>query len=83
MNSYAWAQLIALLLTVAILVILIVVLTRNNLTNLSLDTDAEKITALDNKINWLYGLEIAAVGLMLAFSVIAMLSYMYYKSPCA
>jgi hypothetical protein len=58
-----WSQLITLLLTIAVFVILIVVLTRNSLPD---STDAEaKITKLDNKVNWLYGLAIAESGLLM------------------
>jgi hypothetical protein len=62
MQPLAWSQLITLLLTIAVFVILIVVLTRNSLPN---STDAEKITKLDNKVNWLYGLALAEAGLMM------------------
>ena len=61
MQSIQWSQLITLLLAVAILVILIVVLARNSLPN---HTTEEKITKLDNKVNWLYGLLIAETGLL-------------------
>ena len=80
MNSYVISQLIALALTVALFVILIVVLTRNKLSNF---TDEEKTTALDNKVNWLYGLAIASVGITMVFAVIALLMYMRWTSPCA
>jgi hypothetical protein len=61
MQNLQWSQLITLLLAVAILVILIVVLSRNSLPNHTTD---EKITMLDNKVNWLYGLLIAETGLL-------------------
>jgi hypothetical protein len=63
MQPIAWSQLITLLLTIAVFVILIVVLTRNSLPD-SVD-DAAKITKLDNKVNWLYGLAIAETGLLM------------------
>jgi NADH:ubiquinone oxidoreductase subunit 6 (subunit J) len=67
MQPLLWSQLITLLLTIAVFVILIVVLTRNSLPN---STDAEKITKLDNKVNWLYGLALAESGLLLLSMVI-------------
>ena len=63
MQPLQWSQLITLLLTIAVFVILIVVLTRNSLPDTP--TDAEKITKLDNKVNWLYGLAIAEAGLLM------------------
>jgi hypothetical protein len=70
MQPIVWSQLITLLLTIAVFVILIVVLTRNSLPN---STDPEKITKLDNKVNWLYGLAIAESGLLLLSMVIGLL----------
>jgi hypothetical protein len=67
MSPILWSQLITLLLTIAVFVILIVVLTRNSLPN---STDSDKITKLDNKVNWLYGLAIAESGLLLLSMVI-------------
>ncbi len=63
MMPIQWSQLITLLLTIAVFVILIVVLTRNSLPD-SVDAEA-KITKLDNKVNWLYGLAIAEAGLLM------------------
>jgi hypothetical protein len=63
MMPLQWSQLITLLLTIAVFVILIVVLTRNSLPD-SVDAEA-KITKLDNKVNWLYGLAIAETGLLM------------------
>jgi len=63
MQPLQWSQLITLLLTIAVFVILSVVLTRNSLPDST--NDAAKITKLDNKVNWLYGLAIAEAGLMM------------------
>jgi hypothetical protein len=63
MQPLAWSQLITLLLTITVFVILIVVLTRNGLPD-SVDAEA-KITKLDNKVNWLYGLALAESGLLM------------------
>jgi hypothetical protein len=63
MMPIQWSQLITLLLTIAVFVILIVVLTRNSLPD-SVDAEA-KITKLDNKVNWLFGLAIAESGLLM------------------
>lgn len=73
-------QLIALAITVAVLVILIVVLARNPIVNATHD-DAlgDDIINLNNKINWLYALEIAAVALMVVFAVIGF--FMYRRFP--
>ena len=70
MNSLAWSQIITLLLAIAVFVILIVVLTRNTLNG---GGDASDVTKLDNKVNWLYGIAIAEVGLMVLFGVIGFL----------
>lgn len=77
-NGYVIGEILVLAVAIALLVILIVVLTRNNLTtvcdnqNLTGEPCQEaKITMLDNKVNWLYALEIAAVGLMILAGVIA------------
>ncbi len=77
-NGYVIGEILVLAVAIALLVILIVVLTRNNLTtvcdNQNLtgeDCQEAKITMLDNKVNWLYALEIAAVGLMILAGVIA------------
>ena len=76
MDSYQWAQIITLGLAIAVLVILIVVLTRNNLTKV---TDADdKTTMLDNKVNWLYGLAIAEAGIVVVFGVLTFLAMMRY-----
>jgi hypothetical protein len=64
-------QLFALAITVAVLVILIVVLARNPDTN-----DPQQI---NNKVNWLYALEIASVSLMLIFAIISAVMYWRYK----
>ena len=69
-------QLIALAITVAVFVILVVVLTRNPITNATNDGAlGEDIIKLNNKINWLYALEIAAVGLMIVFALIGFFMY--------
>ncbi len=73
MNSLAWSQIITLLLAIAVFVILIVVLTRNTLNG---GGDPADVTKLDNKVNWLYGLAIAEVGLMVLFGVIGLLFMM-------
>ena len=77
-SGYTWANLIALGLAVAVFVILIVVLTRNNLNkDLTGTTDQkqeQKVTKLDNKINWLYALNIAQAGVVIIFGVLVLLS---------
>jgi hypothetical protein len=86
MDSYGWAQIITLGLAIAVLVILIVVLTRNNLTpsNDKIGT-ATTVAALgaatqesmikeDNKVNWLYGLAIAEAGIVCVFGVLTLLA---------
>ena len=80
MDSYLIAQIIALALAVAVLVILIVVLTRNKLSDVPQD---QQFAKLDNKINWLYGLEIASVGVMVLFGLISIFGWMRWSSPCA
>ena len=77
-NGFVIADIITLLVAIALLVILIVVLTRNNLTDTTCTGDdaangcaQAKITKLDNKVNWLYALEIAGVGLMILAGVLA------------
>jgi hypothetical protein len=78
--SYQIAQVIALALAVAVLVILIVVLSRNTLSKV--DTTEDKVTMLDNKVNWLFALEIASVGVMVLFGLIGLFGFMRYKT-CA
>jgi len=73
MDSIYILQWLSLAVTIAILVILIVVLARNQLPDAA--SDSAKITMLDNKINWLYALEIAAVALMLLVAIWGMLMY--------
>jgi hypothetical protein len=68
-------QLIAFAVTVALLVILIIVLTRNPLEG----TEDENMLKLNNKINWLYALEIAGVGLMLVYAIVGF--FMYRRIP--
>jgi len=86
MNAYQISQIIALALAIAVLVILIVVLTRNTLTKVPVTNDleegAKKITMLDNKVNWLYALEIASVGIMILFGLIGFFGYMRWNT-CA
>jgi len=89
MDSYQIAQLLTLALAIAVLVILIVVLTRNTLSK-AVATDETvvgvvdgKVTMLDNKVNWLFALEIASVGLMVVFGLIAFFGLRRYVSPCA
>jgi hypothetical protein len=89
MDSYQIAQLLALALAVAVLVILIVVLTRNNLSTAVADDETNvglvdaKVTMLDNKVNWLFALEIASVGIMVLFGLIAFFGWMRWQQPCA
>jgi hypothetical protein len=65
-------------LAIAVLVILIVVLTRNNLTasnNAVQDKEAQNsLIKLDNKVNWLYGLAIAESGIIVVFGVLTLLA---------
>ncbi len=76
-NGFVIGELLVLGLAIALLVILIVVLTRNTLSNTTCDPADEpgcvqaKLTKLDNKVNWLYALEIAAVGIMILAGIIA------------
>jgi hypothetical protein len=77
-NGFVIGELLVLAVAIALLVILIVVLTRNNLSTYcdknsmtGEECQEGKLTALDNKVNWLYALEIAAVGLMILAGVIA------------
>ncbi len=75
-NGFVIADIITLLVAIALLVILIVVLTRNSLpgttcTGTDADCTQQKLTKLDNKVNWLYALEIAGVGLMILAGVLA------------
>jgi hypothetical protein len=72
MDSYQWAQIITLGLAIAVLVILIVVLTRNSLK--AGQTAAEQTIHLDNKVNWLYGLAIAEAGIVVVFGVLTLLA---------
>jgi hypothetical protein len=78
MDSYGYAQIITLGLAIAVLVILIVVLTRNNLTasnNLIADAATkESMIKEDNKVNWLYGLAIAEAGIVCVFGVLTLLA---------
>lgn len=90
MDRYQIARLIALVLAVAVLVILIVVLTRNTLSKAqevatapTAETMEGQIIMLDNKINWLFALEIASVGIMVLFGLIGFLSWMRWTAPCA
>jgi hypothetical protein len=76
MDSYQWAQIITLGLAIAVLVILIVVLTRNTLK--TDQTPGEQITHLDNKVNWLYGLAIAEAGIVVVFGVLTLLAMMRF-----
>jgi len=91
MDSYSWAQIITLGLAIAVLVILIVVLTRNNLTasNNTIGS-ATTVAALgeatqtsmikeDNKVNWLYGLAIAEAGIVCVFGVLTLLAMVRYS----
>ncbi len=82
------AQLIGLLVLVAVLVILIVILSRNTLSKCTLNgapcdgttTDGldQKITLLDNKITTLYILEIVAVSISILMALFSAV-YIYYK----
>lgn len=73
-------QLIALAITVTVLVILIVVLAGNPIVNATHDGAlGDDIINLNNKINWLYALEIAAVALMVVFAIIGF--FMYRSFP--
>ena len=76
MQPLVWSQLITLLLTVAVFVILIVVLTRNNLAATPGDDEPTKISKVDRKVNWLYGLAIAESGLLLLSMVIGLIFMM-------
>lgn len=72
--EWSWGlilQLFSIAITVAVLVILIVVLARN--------PSSDDPQQINNKVNWLYALEIAAVGLMLLFSIISF--FMYRRLP--
>jgi uncharacterized membrane protein len=73
-------QLLSIAITIAVLVILIVVLARNPIKNATHD-DAlgDDVIALNNKVNWIFALEIAAVGLMLVFAIIGF--FMYRRLP--
>ena len=83
MDSYSWAQIITLGLAIAVLVILIVVLTRNNLTasnNLITDLHVqESMIKEDNKVNWLYALAIAEAGIVVVFGVLTLLAMMRWS----
>jgi hypothetical protein len=57
-----------------------VVLSRNTLSKV--DTTEDKVTMLDNKVNWLFALEIASVGVMVLFGLIGLFGFMRYKT-CA
>jgi hypothetical protein len=78
MDSYGWAQIITLGLAIAVLVILIVVLTRNNLTpsndKIADPATKESMIKEDNKVNWLYGLAIAEAGIVVVFGVLTLLA---------
>jgi len=78
MNWALIVQLIALAVAVAVLVILIVVLARNPLEG----TEDANLLKLNNKITWLYALEIASVGLMVLFGVIALVMYRRIPVMC-
>jgi hypothetical protein len=70
-------------LAVAVLVILIVVLTRNSLkpdTTVNNEiNNSQQITKLDNKVNWLFGLAIAEAGIVVVFGVLTLLAMMRYS----
>jgi hypothetical protein len=90
MDTYQISRLIAIALAIAVLVILIVVLTRNTLSKAqevdvapSAETMEGQIVMLDNKINWLFALEIASVGIMVLFGLIGFFSFIRISNPCA
>ncbi len=68
-------QLLSIAISIFVLVILIVVLARNPLEG----TEDENLIKLNNKITWLYALEIAAVGLLIVFAMIGF--FMYRRLP--
>ncbi len=75
MNASTIVQLLGLIVAVAVLIILIVVLTRNPLEG----TEDPNLLKLNNKITWLYVLEIVSVSLMVLFGIIAL--FMYRRLP--
>lgn len=81
-----WSGILTLLsfaLVIAILVILIVVLARNPIKNATHDGAAgDDIIALNNKLNWLYALEIAAVSVMLLSIIISFFMYRRIPAMC-
>lgn len=81
-----WSGILTLLsfaLVIAILVILIVVLSRNPIKNATHDAGlGDDIIALNNKVNWLYGLEIAAVSVMLLSIIISFFMYRRIPAMC-
>ncbi len=90
MDSYTWSQIITLGLAIAVLVILIVVLARHNLTpsnnqivgpNNVADAEAIKTSMVkaDVKVNWLYGLAIAEAGIVVIFGVLTLLAMMRWS----
>ncbi len=81
-----WSGILTILsftLVVAILVILIVVLARNPLQNAdSTDPTGQDLIRLNNKVNWLYALEIAAVSVMLLSIIISFFMYRRIPAMC-
>lgn len=81
-----WSGLLTILsiaLTVAIFVILIVVLVRNPLENAdSTDPTGQDLIRLNNKVNWLYALEIAAVSVMLLSLIVGFFMYRRIPAMC-
>jgi hypothetical protein len=72
MDYLTWIlQWLAFAVLVAVLVILIVVLARNPIQ----DTEDANLIKLNNKINWLYALEIASVGAMVLLTIVGALMY--------
>ncbi len=68
-------QLIGLAIAVAVLVVLIVLLSRNAIEG----TEDPNLLKINNKINALYILEIISVGLMVLFAIIGF--FMYRRIP--
>jgi hypothetical protein len=83
MKTYQIAQLIALTLAIAVLVILIVVLTQNKVGAPENQDQGVQITMLNTKVNWLFALEIASVGIMVLFGLISLFGWMRWEMPCA
>jgi hypothetical protein len=71
-------QLIGLAISVAILVVLIVLLSRNAIEG----TEDPNLLKINNKINALYILEIISVGIMVLFGVIALVMYRRLPAMC-